>query len=172
MTEPSTALLAAVVALVVALITSRSSARVAAGTRSWERRADLYMEVVRWLNEEMDAVRARETYRMQPLAKDVELGLLAFGSEPLDRRLRSYRRARDRAVADLQAPRRRAAMFLRMRLIHLQIRAELGSPLGLADRFAFALVGSPVVAFLLAYVLSVGIRRGEEPPVLVPDPAS
>jgi hypothetical protein len=174
MTQADTAVLAGLVSLLVVLITQRSSARIAASTRSWDRRADLYMEVIRWLEQDVEALRAREPYRAQPLATEVELGLHALGSEALDKRLRRYDSARRRAVRNLESTWRMARLFLGMRLIHLQIRAELGSPLAVWDRVGFAVLGSPVFALLLATVVSPFVRRRwtAQAPVLVPeDPA-
>jgi hypothetical protein len=157
--------LSAFVALLVVYLTQRSASRIAAVNRMWDRRADLYMEVVRWLDQDVEALRAREPYRSQAMSKEVTLGLHALGSDALDRRLGGYRRARKRAVADLEDVRRVTLLGVRMRVVHLQIRAELGSPLGVLDRSAFWLAGSPLLTQALATVFALifGRRFGEEP---------
>jgi hypothetical protein len=167
-TDSSTAVLAAAVAVVVALVSQRSAARIAADNRSWDRRADLYMEVVRWLEQDVEALRAREPYRAAAMSEDARLALYALGSDQLDRRLLRYRAARSRAVDNLEDARKVTRLFLAMRLVQLQIRAELGSPMRLSDRVAFAVAGSRVVGFSLAIVMSRLVQRRWADQVLLP----
>lgn len=168
MTNTSTAVLAAAVAVIVALLTQRSAARIAADNRSWDRRADLYMDVVRWLEQDVAALRAREPYRAAPMNEDTRLALYALGSDQLDRRLQRYRGARARVVDQLEDARRVTRLFLSMRLVQLQIRAELGSPMRLSDRLAFAVAGSPAVGFALAVIMSRFVQRRWADEVLLP----
>ncbi len=77
--ESSTAVLAAAVALVVALLAQRSTARIAADDRIWGRRADLYMEVVRWLEQDVAALRTREPYMASAMKEETRLGLYGLG---------------------------------------------------------------------------------------------
>ena len=170
MTDSSTAVLAAAVALIVALLAQRSAARIAADNRSWDRRADLYMEVVRWLEQDVEALRAREPYRATPMSDGARLALYALGSDQLDQRLKRYRASRARVVDHLENPRRVTRLFLAMRLVQLQIRAELGSPMSAGDRLAFAFAGSPVVGFAIAAVMSRFVQRRWADQVLLPPP--
>lgn len=126
------------------------------------------MQVVRWLEQDVEALRAREPYRAAPMVEDTRLALYALGSDQLDRRLQRYRGARARAVDHLEDARRVTKLFLAMRLVQLQIRAELGSPMRLSDRFAFAVAGSPVVASALAVIMSRFVHRRWADQVLLP----
>lgn len=84
------------------------------------------------------------------------------------RRLQRYRGARARVVDHLEDARRVTRLFLSMRLVQLQIRAELGSPMRLSDRLAFAVAGSPVVGFALAVIMSRFVQRRWADEVLLP----
>ena len=168
MTDYSTAVLAAAVALLVALLSQRSAARIAADGRSWDRKADLYMEIVHWIEQDVEALRAREPDRAVSMSKDTRLSLYALGSDQLDRRLVRYRGARARVIDHLEDARRVARLLLAMRLVQLQIRAELGSPMRVGDRLAFAIAGSPVVGFALAAIMSRFVQRRWSDQVLLP----
>lgn len=170
MQDPGTALLGAAVALLVVYLTQRGSGRTAAADRLMDRRADLYLDVARWLDQDLAALRAREPYRSAPLSEQTRTGLLAFGSDGLDRRLQAHGRARRRALRDLESLRRVSAVAVSVRYAQLQVRAELGAPLGPLDRLAFAAFGTPLVTFAVTGLFSLAFRRRyrSEAPVLVP----
>jgi len=153
------ALLTVVGALLVALLASRSNARIAADNRSWDQRSEMYLAVIRWLAEDLQSLRDREPYRTAPLGEETRLLLHALGSEAVERRLMDYERARRRALRNLEQPRRVAAVILRMRLVHQQVKAELGAPMGVGSRLGYVIFGSALPGFLLSGALGLAARK-------------
>jgi hypothetical protein len=98
-----TALLTVIGALLVALLAGRSTARIAADNRSWDQRSEMYLAVIRWLSEDLEALRAREPYRAEPLDQQTRLLLHALGSDAVERRLLDYERARSGRFATLSS---------------------------------------------------------------------
>lgn len=174
MSEWGTAVLSAVVAVLVVLLTQRSSSRIAAADRLAERRATLYVDVARWLEDDLRALRDREPYRSAPLSPGTVAELRTLGSDPINRGLAAHARARHRARKDLESLRRVTAVAVHVGYVQQQMRAELGAPLTLLDRVAFAVLGSPVFASLLAatFALLFQKRYRAEAPVLVLPPVA
>jgi hypothetical protein len=159
MTDASSAVLSAAVAILVVWLSQRGSSRIAAEDRSWVRRADTYEQLVRWLDEDFEALRDRSSYSPRQVPRALRLLLSTYASEPIDRRIKSYCKARSAALERPGSSRRVSLLFLHQRLVHLQLRAELGSPQRLADRVAFNLVASPLVAYLLASLVSLTVGK-------------
>jgi hypothetical protein len=142
--------------IVGALLTHRGARRVAGEDRLWARRADLYLELLDWLDEDL---RRQELYQApsEEHRSALRNRLRAFGTDRVDRALQEYLQARR---ANWQsAPDERVQ--LRANWLRLAVRNDLAALPRRSEDVALAVLGSRPVYKPVAR-LSKWLRRRDE----------
>lgn len=151
------ALLGLIGVIVGSLLSHRGARRVAGEDRLWQRKADVYLELLDWLDDDLAMHRVG-----QPPADDdrahLENRLRAFGTQRVHTALAAYLEARRQAVAGRSDG--EARLDIRTNFLRLAVSNDLAALPSRSDDLAVTLIGSrPFLGVMSRFAARVRNRR-------------
>ena len=140
------------------LLTQRGARRLSGEDRLWSRRADLYLQLLDWLRDDLELFNKGEPRHRRPW--ELQAGLEAFGTEQMDRAFRGYDEARETAEAG--HPTGKQQVQLRANWLRMTVRHELAALPSRGERWGLGLVAKRPVSASAARLLARRQRRAEQ----------